>query len=169
MTNYSQGNFNESVIGRRVAPGKTGRRHGCRFAMKRKLVMLSFVLLLGLGASFPASAEVVFQASGNLQNIRLEGTAEAVGTVSLVAIADGSIGAGSLINFNFKTNLITNGTATCSAAACVAPTNFTLSAIGSVLRVTFVTNVAFTAGNSLEIAGARCAPSGLVGQVEGNS
>ena len=123
--------------------------------MKRKLVMLKIVLLVGLGASLPASAVVVFQPSSNLQNIRLEGTAEAVGTISLVAIADGSIGAGSLVDFNFKTKLITTGTVTCSAAACVAPTNFTVAAFGNVLRVTFVTTVAFTAGDALNITGAR--------------
>ncbi|MCZ6490709.1 MAG: hypothetical protein O7A06_09275, partial [Acidobacteria bacterium] len=123
--------------------------------MKHKLAILSLVLLVGLGASFPASAVVVFQVSSNVRSIRQEGTTEAVGTVALAAITDGNIGAGSTIDLDFGTELITTGTVTCSAAACVAPANFTLATDESVLRVTFVTTVAFQAGDTLIITGAR--------------
>ena len=123
--------------------------------MKRKLAILSLVLLVGLSSSLPAAAQVVFQLSSNVRSIRQEGTTEAVGTVALVAITDGNIGAGSTIDLDFGTELITTGTVTCSAAACVAPANFTLATDASVLRLTFVTTVAFMAGDTLSIAGAR--------------
>ncbi|MCH7978474.1 MAG: Ig-like domain-containing protein [Acidobacteria bacterium] len=123
--------------------------------MKHKLAILSLVLLVGLSFSLPAFAVVVFQVSSNIRSIRQEGTTEAVGTVVLAAITNGNIGAGSSIGLDYGTKLITTGTVTCSAAVCDAPANFILTTDESVLMVTFVTTVAFQAGDTLIITGAR--------------
>ena len=133
--------------------------------MKRNLVLFSFVLLAGLLApALDAAAQVAFQMSGSTRDVRIEGTAEAVGPVALAATTAGTIKAGSSISLNYGTAVEAGtGTVTCSAAACVAGTDFTVAVSGNILTITFVNDVVFAIGNSIAVSGVRVNANTFVG------
>ncbi len=72
--------------------------------LKKNLLSLAVAALL-VGAS-TASAQVAFQMSSLIRNVRLEGTTEAVGTVTLAATTSGDIVAGSTISLDYGTGIV---------------------------------------------------------------
>lgn len=124
--------------------------------MKRNLVLLSLTLLGLVLAAAPASAQVAFQMSSLVRNVRVESSADGVGQVTLAATTAGTIKATSTISLDYATKLEAGtGVVTCSAVACATPANFTFATSGSVLTVTFVTDVAFAVGNAMVVSGVR--------------
>lgn len=124
--------------------------------IRTKVVLVMLAVFVFLGIASVANAQVAFQMSSLVRDVRREGTAEAVGQVTLAATTAGTIKATSTISLNYGTAIEAGtGTVTCTAVACVSPANFTVAVSGSSLTVTFVTDVLFAIGQSMTISGVR--------------
>ena len=116
--------------------------------LKKNLLSLAVAVLL-VGAS-TASAQVAFQMSSLIRNVRLEGTTEAVGTVTLAATTAGVIVAGSTISLDYGTGIV-------DVPAPVNPVAISGGTSGLTSEVTAATVVAggtgYTAGDVLTVVG----------------
>ena len=111
--------------------------------LKKNLLSLAVaVLLVGVSS---ASAQVAFQMSSLIRNVRLEGTTEAVGTVTLAATTAGVIVAGSTISLDYGTGIV-------DVPAPVNPVAISGGTSGLTSEVTAATVVAggtgYTAGDA---------------------
>ena len=89
---------------------------------KRNLLLVSLLLVFGLGVAAPSLfAQVVFTASNNTNNyIRNEGDAEAVGTVALTVSTGGTIVAGSTLSITYNAIVASNTAGYAVAVGCSA-------------------------------------------------
>jgi len=134
-----------------------------RFSMA--LAVLVLVVLTGASSAF---AQVAFQMSSNERTARVEGIAEAVGTITLAATSGGTISADSTISLAFET---ADGTDTdivgdvagdpdpadpvdefIADVACVVPT-FAID--DNILILTFTTACTVVSGETIVIKGLR--------------
>jgi hypothetical protein len=130
--------------------------------MKRNLVYVSFVLMVGLlgltGTAFAQST--VFGVSSSIDQVRHEGLAEATGQVVLTSSSTGAIVPGSLITLTYGTNLavkVTNANVTCSVA-CGAGVITVTGAVGQpvvVISFSGAANYSPGPGGTMTISGIR--------------
>lgn len=136
--------------------------------MKRNLVFVSFLLVFGLlGAAGTAFAQsTVFGVSSSIDQVRFEGTKEATGQVVLTSSSNGvvkgsgTVGSQTIITLTYGANLavaVGNANVSCNATPCVGGTNFSVTgATGQpVVKITFLTDVSFSVGNTMTISGIR--------------
>ncbi len=74
--------------------------------MKKLFRTLPFLLLLVLVGANTASAQVAFQMSSLIRNLRVEGTAEAVGPILLTSTTTGTIAVNSTISLDYGTDIV---------------------------------------------------------------
>jgi len=130
--------------------------------MKRNLVLVGLVLLLGLlTAALPAAAQVQFESTGGLRKVRAEGRAEIVSAVDLVARTTGTVKAGTSITITYDAevvNIIDDDNVTCvvTVGTCTVGTDVTVATVGNELTLSFVNDVAFAIDtDSITVSGVR--------------
>lgn len=119
---------------------------------------------------YPAGAQLVeFQTNSTPVFVPTGGTASAVGTVYFFATNPGTMRATGVLSLYYDPPLASGATAvvTCAAAAdCTYGANFTVSASGHTVTVTFMTDVTFNFWNSVSISGVHLNVSGFPSGVE---
>jgi len=133
--------------------------------MKRNLVYVSFLLMIGLlgltGTAFGQAT--VFGVSSLIDQARHEGLAEATGQIVLTSSSVGAIVPGSVLTFTYGTNLavaVSNANVSCSANWCgAADANITTAgAVGTnIVTITFgnAVNSDTIVGSTLTLSGVR--------------
>jgi len=126
--------------------------------MKRNLVLVGLVLFGLVAAVVPAQAQVAFQMSSLTRDVRLEGTAEAVGAVTLAATTAGTIKTGSTISLDYGTTATTlealTGVVAGKALGCGGGV-ITCAVSGNEFTVTFAADQAYVIGDTMTISAVR--------------
>jgi hypothetical protein len=136
---------------------------------KRNLLLVSLLLVFGLGVAAPSLfAQVVLQGAYNTNNyIRNEGDAEAVGTIGLTATntVAGTIVAGSTITFTYNAIIAANGTAAAPtyAVGVVCSANWPAGGCPSFLAGTIAVSTTTTPPSSTVVLSF---PANVVGIVQ---